>query len=119
MTKFKFTFLLAATSSLFVGCTGTEPTFNTNDTMVVKSIDGKSYTIPKGTSHTREAVTPKAIKFYQEIGVSNCKEGDITWEEEKTAEAINNILRSGTKEEGIALYRKAASEGKIGCASAH
>ena len=119
MTKLKSTFLLAATSSLFMGCTGTEPTFNENDTMVVKSIDGKSYTIPKGTSHTREAVTPKAIKFYNKIGVSNCKAGDITWEEEQTAEAINNILRSGTKEEGISLYRKAASEGKIGCASAH
>ena len=85
---------------------------NTNDTMVVQTIDGKSYTIPKGTSHTREAVTPKAIKFYKKIGVDNCKDGDITWEEEKTAEAINNILRSGTKEEGIALYRTAASEGK-------
>ena len=119
MTKLKYILLLTLTSSLFVGCANTQPTFNTNDTMVVKTIDGKSYTIPKGTSHTREAVTPKAIKFYKEIGVSNCKDGDITWEEEKTAEAINNILRSGTKEDGIALYRKAANEGKIGCASAH
>ena len=119
MKKRKYTFLLTLTSSLFVGCTSTGPTFNTNDTMVVKSIDGKSYTIPKGTSHTREAVTPAVIKRYIEFGVRNCKDGDITWEEEKTAEAINNILRSGTKEDGIALYRKAASEGKIGCASAH
>lgn len=119
MTKLKYTLLLTLTSSLFMGCTNTQPILNTNDTMVVKTIDGKSYTIPKGTSHTREAVTPKAIKFYKEIGVDNCKDGDITWEEEKTAEAINNILRSGTKEDGIALYRKAASEGKIGCASAH
>ncbi|WP_309498076.1 hypothetical protein, partial [Sulfurovum sp.] len=105
MTKLKYTLLLTATATLFVGCTGAEPTLNANDTMIVKDINGKSYTIPKGTSHTREAVTPKAIKFYKKIGVSNCKDGDITWEEEKTAEAINNILRSGTKEEGIALYR--------------
>ena len=119
MTKLKYTLLLTLTSTLFVGCTSTEPTFNTNDTMVVQSTDGKSYTIPKGASHTREAVSAKVIKRYTEFGVSNCKDGDITWEEEKTAEAINNILRSGTKEDGIALYRKAASEGKIGCASAH
>ena len=117
MTKLKYTLLL--TSVLFVGCTSTQPILNKSDTRVVKTIDGKSYTIPKGTSHTREAVTPKAIQFYKEIGVDNCKNGDITWEEEKTAEAINNILRSGTKEDGIALYRKAATEGKIGCASAN
>lgn len=119
MTKVNNTFLLAVISSLFTGCTGTEPTFNTNDTMVVTGTDGKKYTIPKGTSYTREAVTPQVIKRYTEFGVRYCKEGDITWEEQKTAEAINNILRSGTKEEGITLYRKAASEGKIGCASAH
>ena len=119
MTKLKYTLLLTLTSSLFVGCTSTEPTFNTNDTMVVKTIDGKSYTIPKGTSHTREAVTPKAIKFYKKIGVSNCKDGDITWEEEAFSESINSIMRNGIKEDGIALYRKAASEGKVGCASAN
>ena len=119
MIKIKYTLLLTLASLLFIGCTSTQPTLNTNDTMVVQTIDGKSYMIPKGTSHTREAVTPKAIKFYKKIGVDHCKDGDITWEEEKTAEAINNILRSGTKEEGITLYRKAASEGKIGCASAH
>ena len=119
MTKLKYTFLLTLTSSLFVGCTSTGPSFNTNDTVVVKTIDGKSYTIPKGTNHTREAVTPKVIKRYTEFGVSNCKDGDITWEEEAFAESINNIMRNGTKEDGIALYRKAASEGKIGCASAH
>lgn len=119
MFKFKYLLLGAMFSSFFVGCTSTQPTFDVQDTTVVKTIDGKSYTIPKGTSYTREAVTPKAIKFYKEIGVSNCKEGDITWEEEQTAEAINKIVRSGTKEEGIELYRKAAGEGKIGCASAH
>jgi len=119
MTKLKYTLLLTLTSSLFVGCTSTGPTFNINDTMVVKTIDGKSYTIPKGTSHTREAVTPKAIKFYKKIGVNNCKDGDITWEEESFAESINSIMRNGTKEDGIALYREAASEGKVGCASAH
>jgi hypothetical protein len=119
MFKFKYTLSLIAASSLFMGCSTAQPAFDPNDTMVVKSIDGKSYTIPKGTNHTREAVTPKAIEFYKKIGVSDCKEGDITWEEKHTAEAINSILRSGTKEEGIALYKKAASEGKVGCASAH
>ena len=119
MTKLKYTLLLTLTSTLFIGCTNTEPVLNMNDTMVVKTLDGKSYTIPKGTSHTREAVTPEVINRYTEFGVSNCKDGDITWEEEAFAESINNIMRSGTKENGIALYRKAAIEGKIGCASAH
>jgi hypothetical protein len=119
MKHLKFTLLLTLISSLFVGCTSTQPTLNTNDTMLVKTIDGKSYTIPKGTTHTREAVTPELIKRYTEFGVRNCKNGDITWEEDAFAESINNIMRNGTKEDGIALYRKAASEGKIGCASAH
>lgn len=99
------------------GCTGSQPAFDPANTEVVQTINGMYYSVPKGTTHTREAVTPKVINFYQKIGVRHCRVGDITWEEAKTSEQINQILRGGTKEEGIALYKRAAKEGKIGCAS--
>ena len=49
MTKLKYTLLLTLTSYLFVGCTSTQPTFNENDTMEVKTIDKKSYNIARCT----------------------------------------------------------------------
>jgi len=119
MLQLIYKFIFLGLSLFFVGCSSTQPEFNPNDTMTVKTINGEMYTIPKGTTHTREAVTLKVISFYKKIGVSDCHEGDITWEEIKTSEMINSILRNATKEEGIALYKKAASERKIGCASAH
>ena len=100
-----------------VGCGIQEPMVKIVKKDVVE-LDGKKYAVPEGTNYTREVVTPKVIKFYQKIGVKECQDGDITWEEEATAEAINKIMRTGTKAEGIALYRKSASEDKIGCASA-
>ena len=106
---------VVAMSFIVVGCGTQEPMVKIVKKDVVE-LDGKKYAVPEGTNYTRQAVTPKAIKFYQSIGVEDCQNGDITWEEEKTAEAINIIMRTGTKDEGIAVYKKAASEGKVGCA---
>lgn len=117
MFKLRYSVILLVIMSLFVGCSHVQPSCNTKDTMQVQTLDGKSFTVPKGTIYTREAVTEKVIQFYHKIGIESCKVGDITWEEAKTSEMINTILRSGTKEDGIALYKKAAREGKIGCAS--
>ena len=102
-------------SLIVVGCSTQEPMVKIIKKDVVE-IDGKKYAVPEGTNYTRQAVTPKVIKFYQSIGLKECQDGDITWEEEKTAEAINTIMRTGTKDEGIAVYKKAATEGKVGCA---
>jgi hypothetical protein len=57
------------------------------------------------------------IQFYQTWGVSNCKNGDITWEDPNIANKINKIMRGGTREEGITMYVEAAEKGKIGCSS--
>lgn len=91
-----------------------EPAFDANNQQIV-TLEGKKYSVPSGTDYTREAVTPRMIHFYKSIGVEECQDGDITWEEKTIAEKINSIIRSGTKDSAIALYKKAASQGKIGC----
>ncbi len=101
---------------LFVGCSTAQPAFDLN-TKETKVIDGKKYSVPAGASTSSYAVESKVIKFYQSIGVSECKEGDITWEAQSVAEAVNSEMRTGSKGKGIEIYRKAASEGKVGCAS--
>ena len=115
MNKIKNMLTVSMVAFIVVGCGTQEPMIQSVKNHVV-TVDGKKYSVPEGTNYTRQAVTPKAIKFYQSIGVKECQDGDITWEEEKTAEAINTIMRTGTKDEGIAVYEKAATEGKVGCA---
>jgi len=117
MTRIKF-MLTASVSLLFIACSSTQPSFNPNN-KEMKLVDGKQYMIPVGTSTSNAPVSSKVIKFYQDMGLSSCKLGDITWEEQTTADSINSVMRSGSKEEGIAIYHKAAKEGKIGCASPH
>ena len=101
---------------VFVGCTNTQPSPDLSKT-VIKTIGEKHYSIPEGTTSSNYVVDSKVIKRYQEFGVSDCQEGDITWEDQTTADAVNEVMRNGKKEEGMAIYKKAASEGKIGCAS--
>ena len=101
---------------LFVGCTNNQPSPDLSK-RVIKTIGEKHYSIPEGTTSSNYAVDSKVIKRYQEFGVSDCKEGDATWEDQQTADAINSVMRNGKKYEGIAIYKKAAAEGRIGCAS--
>ncbi len=116
MEKLKFIMVVSLASLLFIGCTSNQPSFDLNN-KEIKTVDGKHYSVPYGTSTSSYAVNSKVIKRFQEFGVSDCQDGDITWEDQKTADAINAVMRNGNKSEGIAIYRKAASEGKIGCAS--
>ena len=83
----------------------------------VKLSDGKSYSVPVGSSYTNRAVDDKVIAFYQRVGLSDCRKGDITWENAEVADDINAIMRSGSREEGVEVYEKAAYKGQIGCAS--
>lgn len=101
---------------LLIGCTNNQPLPDQNK-KELKTIDGKHYMVPVGATASSYAVNSKVIKRYQEFGVSNCNEGDVTWEDYQTANAVNDVMRNGKKEEGIAIYKKAASEGRIGCAS--
>ncbi len=102
---------------VFVGCTSNQPAPDLSKTEV-QTIDGKHYSIPKGTIASRYAMSDKVIKQYQAFGLSDCKEGSVTWEDQKTNSAINEVMRDGDKKsEGIAIYKNAASEGRIGCAS--
>lgn len=101
---------------LIMGCMESS-TVSMDNMHIVKLENGKSYKIPVGAVYTKDAVTPQAINFYKVMGVSNCKNGDITWEDPVIADRINKIMRSGTKQEGIKLYVEAAKEGTIGCSS--
>ncbi len=103
-------------SMVLVGCMNT-PTVSNSKMQTVKLADGKSYSVPAGSVYTKAAVTPQAIQFYKVMGVSNCKNGDITWEDPSIANKINKIMRGGTKQEGITMYVEAAKAGTIGCAS--
>lgn len=108
--------LLAGLTLFIVGCTATNNEIKLNNEQTVL-IEDKKYVVPYGATYTKTPVTNKAIDFYKKIGVKECHYGDITWEDKVTAEAINKIMRHGTKEEGIALYIQAAKDGKVGCAS--
>jgi hypothetical protein len=103
-------------SLLIVGCMET-PTISTSSMQIVKLEDGKSYKVPVGAVYTKAAVTSQAIQFYKVMGVNNCKNGDITWEDPSIADKINKIMRSGTKQEGITMYVEAAKNSEIGCSS--
>ncbi len=116
MKKLKIMMLASLGSLLFIGCTSNQPSFDPSN-KEIKTVDGKHYMVPAGASASSYAVSSKVIKRYQEFGVSDCQDGDITWEDQETADAINAVMRNGNKSEGLAIYRKAASEGKIGCAS--
>ena len=115
MTELKV-MLGAGLALLLIGCTNNQPSFDAGN-KEIKMVDGKYYSVPYGASTSRYAVSSKVIKRYQEFGVSDCRDGDITWEDQKTADAINEVMRNGNKSEGLAIYRKSAGEGKIGCAS--
>ncbi len=103
--------LLGLTSFLILGCSSTQPAFDPSDT-VVQSVKGKSYNIPKGAAPS-PYVDAKVIKFYNEIGLTECKDGDITWEEEKAKEEMGVAIANGDK----SIYKKLAEEGRIGCAT--
>ena len=102
--------LLSGMALLLVGC-------STNEPQVVTLANGKQYSVPEGSVYTKAPVTDKAIQRYTELGVKDCQNGDITWEEQSVADRINAVMRTGTKEEGLAIIEKAAKEGTIGCAS--
>jgi len=103
---------------LIVGCSSTsQPEFNPNN-LEVRNVEGKQYKVPANTSVSTQALADKkVIKFYNDIGLSDCKEGDVTWESYDTADAVNDVMRSGSKDGGKDIYIKAVSEGKVGCAS--
>ena len=109
--------VLSGLAVLFVGCSTNEPSVNTAKQIVTLE-NGKQYSVPVGASYTKAPVTKRVIKRYTEMGVSGCQDGDITWEMYSVANKINAIMREGAaKEEGIAIYKKAAKEGTVGCAS--
>lgn len=102
---------MAAAGFLMLGCSSNQPAFDSGDT-VVEVVNGKSYNIPKG-AHPSPYVDAKVIKFYKEIGLSDCQDGDITWEEEKAKEEMGIAISKGDK----GIYKKLAKENRIGCAS--
>jgi len=111
MTKIKLISAAGFALLLMVGCTTNQPSFDPTDT-AVEVVDGKSYNIPKG-AHPSPYVDAKVIKFYQKVGLTECKEGDITWEEEKAKEEINVAIGKGDR----SIHKKLAKEGRIGCVS--
>ncbi len=111
MTKIKLISAAGFALLLMTGCATNQPSFDPSDT-AVEVVDGKSYNIPKG-AHPSPYVDAKVIKFYQKVGLTECKEGDITWEEEKAKEEMNVAIGKGDR----SIYKKLAKEGRIGCSS--
>jgi len=111
MKKISILSLLGLTSFLVLGCSNTQPTFNPSDT-VVQNVKGKSYNIPKGAVIS-PYVDDKVISFYQKSGLTECKNGDITWEELSAKEEMATAIAQGDK----SIYKKLAKQGRIGCAS--
>jgi len=111
MKKISILSLLGVTSFLVLGCSSNQPTFNASDT-TVQSVKGKSYNIPKGANPS-PYVDDKVIAFYQKIGLTECKNGDITWEEESAKEEMSAAIAKGDRD----IYKKLAKQGRIGCAS--
>ncbi len=104
-------------SFVMLGCTGSKSSISPEKTHIVKLENAKQYKIPVSAIYTKAPVTPQAIQFYKVMGVGNCKDGDITWEDPSIANRINKIMRSGTKQEGIEMYVNAAKNKEIGCSS--
>lgn len=101
----------AMTLLLATGCSSSQPAFDSSDTTVV-SVKEKSYNIPKG-AHVSPYVDEKVITFYQKIGLSDCKKGDITWEEDSAKDEMGVAISKGDR----SIYAKLAKQGRIGCAS--
>lgn len=111
MKQLKFILPISLALFLLSGCVNNQLSFDPNDTEV-KIVDGKSYNIPHGAKPS-PYVDAKVIKFYKEIGLSDCKEGDITWEENSAKDDMNVAIINGDK----GIYHKLAKEGRIGCSS--
>ena len=95
-----------------LGCSSsTQPSFDPTNTSP-RVVDGKSYTIPVGAVPS-PYVDAKVIAFYQKIGLSGCKEGDITWEDKNAKDEISAAIGKGDR----SVYKKLAKENRIGCAS--
>ena len=108
--------LVAGLALLVVGCSTNEPAMKPENQIVTLD-NGKKYSVPVGSSYTKAPVTDKAIARYTELGVKDCQKGDITWEMYSVADSLNEVMRKGTKDEGLAIVKKAAKEGTMGCAS--
>jgi len=111
MELLKFTLSSVITVFIVSGCSNNQLAFDPNYTEV-QIVDGKSYNIPSGASPS-PYVDSKVIKFYQELGLTNCKEGDITWEEENAKDEMNAAIGQGDKD----IYYRLVKEERIGCAS--
>ena len=85
--------------------------FDSSNT-TVQVVDGKSYHIPQGATPS-PYVDAKVIAFYQKLGLTECKDGDITWEEEKAKEEMSVAISKGDK----SIYAQLAKDGRIGCAT--
>ena len=112
MQKISITAVLGITGFLMLGCSNSQPSFDASNT-TVQSVNGKSYNIPVGASPS-PYVDTKVIRFYNKIGLTKCKNGDITWEETTAKDEMNLAIGEGDK----GVYKKLADQGRIGCASA-
>ena len=111
MKQLKSILIIGITLPLMTGCINNQPSFDPNNTEI-RVIDGKSYNIPVGANPS-PYVDAKVIKFYKKIGLSACKEGDITWEESNAVNEMSVAIQNGDKD----IYGRLAKEGRIGCAS--
>ena len=103
---------VAVATLLLFGCSTEQPKLDTSDT-TIQNLDGKSYNIPKG-AHISPYVDEKVIQFYRGLGLNECNEGDIIWEDASARDEINLAIGKGDK----GIYKKLADQSRIGCATA-
>ena len=111
MKQLKSIITIGITLPFLTACLNNQPSFDPNNTEI-RVIDSKSYNIPIGANPS-PYVDAKVIKFYHKIGLSECKEGDITWEESNAVDEMSVAIQNGDKD----IYGRLAKEGRIGCAS--
>jgi len=104
--------LLVLFGLLAVGCSTVEPAVDASVTEV-RVVEGKKFNVPRGVTTLPHIATRKEIEFYKKSGVSDCKTGDVLWEEKSVSGEIAEAIKNGD----ATIHPKLAKEGKIGCAS--
>ena len=75
-------------------------------------VEGKVFNIPQGAIASDHPATPQEIAYFKKSGVSDCQEGDITWEMPEAQQAVGDAIAKGDAK----VHSRLAKEGLIGCA---
>jgi len=95
-----------------VGCSSSAENVDQNIKKQV-IVDGKKFSIPSGAIPSPHLASTVEVNFFKKSGVSECKEGDITWEAASVKGEVANAIKNGD----ASIHKDLVKAGKIGCAS--